>query len=51
MDQRLLLRQFFFNAPLRAEIDLTIPADRIEQPSLFERIERALKPLLGDFAV
>ena len=35
-----------FNAPLIAEVDLTIPADVVQPPTLFERIGGALAPLL-----
>jgi hypothetical protein len=35
-----------FNAPVRARIDLTIPADKRRPPSLFEMIGAALAPLL-----
>lgn len=36
-----------FNAPPDATIDLTIPLERREPPTLFERISSALEPLLG----
>lgn len=36
-----------FNAPAVVELDLTIPADVLQPPPLFEKIDRALKPLLG----
>jgi hypothetical protein len=35
-----------FNAPLIAEVDLTIPAEALQAPTLFERIKQALQPLL-----
>jgi receptor-binding and translocation channel-forming TcA subunit of Tc toxin/ABC toxin-like protein/neuraminidase-like protein len=35
-----------FNAPASAHIDLTIPADKLRPPSLFERIAAAVAPLL-----
>jgi hypothetical protein len=37
-----------FNAPLSAEVDVTIPAERIPPPTLFERITREFEPLLGE---
>jgi len=40
-----------FNAPLKAEIDLTIPLDRKSPPSLFERIVAAVTPLLGTIKI
>ncbi|MFN7962436.1 MAG: neuraminidase-like domain-containing protein [Thermoanaerobaculia bacterium] len=36
-----------FNAPAKAEIDLTIPLERKAPPPLFERIGAAIAPLLG----
>jgi hypothetical protein len=35
-----------FNAPAVVELDLTIPAGVLQPPPLFEKIDRALKPLL-----
>ncbi|HEY8459160.1 MAG TPA: neuraminidase-like domain-containing protein, partial [Blastocatellia bacterium] len=35
-----------FNAPPLAEIDLTIPADAWQPPTLFEKIRKSLEPLL-----
>lgn len=40
-----------FNAPEDAEIDLTIPFERRVPPTLFERIESAVEPLLGRVSV
>ncbi|MBI1853620.1 MAG: hypothetical protein HYR85_25055 [Planctomycetes bacterium] len=40
-----------FNASEGAEIDLTIPLEQRVQPTLFERIESAIKPLLGRVSV
>lgn len=40
-----------FNAPASAHIDLTIPADKVRPPSLFERIEAALAPLLDGVSI
>jgi hypothetical protein len=37
-----------FNAPPRARIDLAIPADNVAPPSLFEWIDAALAPVLGE---
>ena len=39
-----------FDAPAAAVIDLVIPADKYAPPALFDRIARALPPLLGDVA-
>jgi hypothetical protein len=36
-----------FNAPPSAEIDLTIPAESLLPPTLFEKVGQALTPLLG----
>lgn len=40
-----------FNAPPSAEVDITIPAETRQPPSLFEKIEQALKPLLKSLTV
>ncbi len=40
-----------FNAPPDAEVDLTIPADVLQPPTLFEKIERELASLLEDLNV
>lgn len=40
-----------FNAPPAAEVDVTIPAEALKPPPLFEKIGRALKPLLRDLKV
>ncbi|MDY7791695.1 neuraminidase-like domain-containing protein [Burkholderia ubonensis] len=40
-----------FNAPAKAEIDLTIPLERKEPQPLFERIGEAVTPLLGKIGV
>jgi hypothetical protein len=42
----LIVSETMFNAPQEAQIDLTITLERMEPPSLFERIGSALKPLL-----
>jgi hypothetical protein len=47
----LVTSPILFNAPPAAQIDLTIPADVLEQPPLFERIARALAPLRGELQV
>jgi hypothetical protein len=47
----LVTSSVLFNAPEEAQIDLTIPAAQRMSPSLFERIETSLRPLLGDVAV
>lgn len=39
------------NAPQDAEIDLTIPFERRVPPTLFDRIESAIEPLLGRVSV
>ena len=36
-----------FNAPPAAEINVTIPAEAVEPPSLFDRIRAAVEPHLG----
>jgi Tc toxin complex TcA C-terminal TcB-binding domain/Neuraminidase-like domain len=40
-----------FNAPPSAEVDITIPAETRQPPSLFEKIEQTLKPLLNGLAM
>jgi hypothetical protein len=40
-----------FNAPPHAEVDVTIPAEALQPPTLFEKIAQALAPLLGDLKV
>ena len=40
-----------FNAPPSAEVDLTIPAEVRQPPTLFEKIEQALAPLLEGLKV
>jgi hypothetical protein len=40
-----------FNAASSAVIDITIPAEKREPPSLFERIAQTLQPLLNSLAV
>lgn len=40
-----------FNAPYKAEMDLTIPLERKAPPTLFERIASAVEPLLGKLKV
>ena len=40
-----------FNAPAKAEIDLTIPQERKTPPPLFERIGGAVAPLLGKLRI
>lgn len=40
-----------FNAPAIAEVDLTIPAEVVQPPTLFERIGLALVPLLEGLKV
>lgn len=40
-----------FNAPDKAELDLTIPLERKSPPTLFERIASAVEPLLGKLQV
>src|SRR4029453_12531784 len=40
-----------FNAPPSAEVDLTIPAETRQPPSLFEKIEQSVKPLLNGLGV
>ncbi len=40
-----------FNAPPSANVDLTVPAEALQPPTLFERIGRALAPLLEGLRV
>ena len=40
-----------FNAPPLAEVNVTIPREALPPVPLFERIERTLKPLLGDLKI
>ena len=40
-----------FNAPPSAEVDVTIPAEVLQPPTLFEKIGQALAPLLEDLKV
>lgn len=43
----LAISAVIFNAPVSAVIDVTIPAEVLAPPSLFEKIGRAIAPLLG----
>ncbi|RPJ61520.1 MAG: hypothetical protein EHM23_06595, partial [Acidobacteria bacterium] len=47
----LIASPVLFNAPQSAEINLTIPPERQVPPTLLERIESALEPLLGGVKV
>jgi hypothetical protein len=47
----LAISDIWFNAPPVAEIDLTIPDEHWQAPTLFERIQRDLEPLLGDLNI
>ncbi|SFU39127.1 neuraminidase-like domain-containing protein [Nitrosospira multiformis] len=47
----LVASPILFNAPPAATVDLSIPAEATELPTLFERIQRTLQPLLGGVAV
>src|SRR6266487_641450 len=40
-----------FNAPPLAEVDLTIPLERSPSPALFDRLQTAVVPLLGELPV
>ncbi|HEV8714044.1 MAG TPA: hypothetical protein VGX03_14615, partial [Candidatus Binatia bacterium] len=40
-----------FNAPQVAEIDVAIPAEALQPPTLFEKVGRTLEPLLDGFTV
>src|SRR4030095_12292739 len=40
-----------FNAPPHAEVDVTIPAEALQPPTLFEKVAQALAPLLGDVKI
>lgn len=50
-DSLLAASSVLFNAPLLAEVDLTIPTENWLPPTLFEKIERALIPLLEGLRV
>ena len=50
-DSLLAESSIVFNAPREAEVNLTIAADKLQPPTLFERISQALAPLLGDLNV
>jgi hypothetical protein len=41
----------FFNAPFVTEVDLTIPAEVLQPPTVFEKIGQALSPLLEGLKV
>ncbi|HUG67047.1 MAG TPA: neuraminidase-like domain-containing protein [Pirellulaceae bacterium] len=47
----LVASDVWFNAPMEAEVNLTVPADVVEPSSLFERVGRAVRPLLGNVKV
>ncbi len=47
----LIASQILFNAPTTAQIDLTVPADKLAPPSLFERINAAFDPLLASLKI
>jgi hypothetical protein len=47
----LVASSVWFNAPLVAEVDLTVPAEVLQPPTLFEKIGQALKPLLEGLRV
>jgi hypothetical protein len=47
----LVASQVLFNAPPVAEVDLNIPAEALEPPSLFEKVERELKPLTAGLQI
>lgn len=52
MDGSLLAASpILFNAPLTAEVNLTIPLEAAQLPTLFDRIQYMLKPLLSDLPV
>ena len=48
---RLVESSVLFSAPRQAQIDLTIPRDRLSAPSLLSRVRAAIDPLLGDLPV
>lgn len=50
-EQVLVASPVMFNAPPSAQIDVTIPRALVEPPSLFERIARSLRPLLGEVRI
>lgn len=43
--------EILFNAPPLAEVDVVVPADAWQPPTLFEKIRAALPPLLQDLKV
>ncbi|MBE9572393.1 MAG: peptidoglycan-binding protein, partial [Proteobacteria bacterium] len=47
----LAVSQILFNAPRNSELDLTIPADAVQPLMLFEKIGRAIAPLLDDLKI
>src|SRR2546425_9712510 len=49
--RELVASPVLFNAPPSAEVDLTIPAEEAEPPTLFERIGVVLNPLVEDVKV
>lgn len=40
-----------FNAPLSAEVNLTVPRESLPPAPLFDKIQNALKPLLGQLTI
>ncbi|MGH7528395.1 MAG: carboxypeptidase regulatory-like domain-containing protein, partial [Gemmatimonadales bacterium] len=49
--RELAVSPVLFNAPMTAEVDLTVPAGTWELPSLFETLGLAVSPLLGEVAL
>lgn len=50
-DTMLAVSPVLFNAPSEAEVDITIPAEAQQPPTLFEKINQAIAPLLEDLKV
>jgi Tc toxin complex TcA C-terminal TcB-binding domain/Neuraminidase-like domain/Salmonella virulence plasmid 28.1kDa A protein len=50
-DSLLAASPIWFNAPAIAEVNLIIPANVQQPPSLFEKMSRALAPLLNDLSI
>src|SRR5207247_949185 len=47
----LAMSPILFNAPAQAEVDLTIPREKLAPPALFTRVRTAIEPLLGGVAI
>jgi len=47
----LITSPILYNAPSSAEVDLTIPAEKLIPPTLFEKIGRTIEPLVDDLKI